>query len=59
MSMQEAMRKFVEAEIAYDTAKNELQICLAENMPNPFMKVDYAAVRREINPHDNPRGYRK
>ena len=58
MDMHETMKKFVETEKAYNRAKDDLQICLAENMPNPFMKVDYAAVRREVDP-DNHRSYRR
>ena len=49
MNMQEAMTKFVEAEEMYLDAKRDLQVALSENMPNPFMKIDFAAVKREVN----------
>ena len=57
MDMQKTMQNFVEAEKMYEQVKHDLQICLAENMPNPFMKVDYTVVRREVDP-ENYRGYR-
>ena len=49
MNIQEAIVNFVEAEKAFNKAKNYLQIVLSENMPNPFMKIDFNRVRREAN----------
>ena len=48
MELREAMENFVEAEEIFNKAKRDLEIALSENMPNPFMKVDYSAVRREV-----------
>ena len=49
MNIQEAIVNFVEAEEAFNRAKNDLQIALSENMPNPFMKIDFNRVRREAD----------
>ena len=49
MNIQEAIVNFVEAEEAFNRAKNDLQIVLSENMPNPFMKIDFNRVRREAD----------
>ena len=49
MNIQEAIVNFVEAEKAFNRAKHDLHIALSENMPNPFMKIDFDRVRREAN----------
>ena len=48
MDIKESMKNFVEAEEIYFEAKKDLLIALSENMPNPFMSVNYTAVRREV-----------
>ena len=48
MNIDEAMKRFVDAEELYNKAKHDLQVTLSENMPNPFMKIDFSAVRREV-----------
>ena len=46
-TVEEAIMNFVEAERAFMDAKADLQVVLSENMPNPFMSINFSAVRRE------------
>ena len=53
MNIKESMKNFVEAEEIYLEAKKDLLIALSEGMPNPFMSVNYTAVRREVELYRN------
>ena len=47
MGIQKAIMGYVEAELILNQAKKDLLITLVENAPNPFLKIDYAAIKRE------------
>ena len=47
-TLYETMKDFVEMEKEYLEAKHQLLIALLENPDNRFLKVDYNAIRREV-----------